>query len=628
MNRLLLFILILSVGNFLFAQSDLLTPKSITPEPCMEPFYHGVASGDPLQDKVIIWTRVTPISTDQEPVIVSWKVATDTAMTNIVQSGSLITTHERDYTVKIDVTNLAPDTWYYYEFYAFGQRSIQGRTRTTPSEMTFKDSLRYAVVSCANFEAGFFNVYASLAERKDFDAVLCLGDYYYEYETGGYSPNPQAGRVVDPMHEIVTLSDYRMRHSIYKLDPDLRRLHQLFPWFCIWDDHESANDSWLNGAENHTSDEGDWIERKNASKKAYFEWMPIRDNNEQGQYQIYRSISYGTLVDFLFLDTRLEGRSEQVSFGSSQLNSPTRTLMGVPQRDWLLNELSNSSATYKIVAQQVMIAPLTAFGIALNMDQWDGYPLERSMLLNHILYQGIQNFVVLTGDIHTSWASEIRVNSTNVGVEFVTPSVTSPGVEFAADIGAGAILAANSHIKWTNLDKKGYIIVDVNQNRIQSDWYFMSTIDEPNTSYSWAKSYYKNTNANQLHETNTVSFAREDIFGDVPQYCPRIVVEEPEEEPEEEPTNALENDQDVIVMGLYPNPVSTLLNIQFSNMTTGKIGMKVIDATGRIVWNESFICQKGSWIKQVNTTDFASGSYTLFIESEDNTVIRKRFIKQ
>src|SRR5690606_25994879 len=160
--------------------------------------------------------------------------------------------------------------------------------------------------------------------------------------------------------------------------------------------------------------------------------MPIRDNNEQGQYQIYRSISYGTLVDFLFLDTRLEGRSEQVSFGSSQLNSPTRTLMGIPQRDWLLNELSNSSATYKIVAQQVMIAPLTAFGIALNMDQWDGYPLERSMLLNHILYQGIQNFVVLTGDIHTSWASEIRVNSTNVGVEFVTPSVTSPGVEFAA----------------------------------------------------------------------------------------------------------------------------------------------------------------------------------------------------
>ena len=612
-----------------FSQSDLLEARSVVPELCMDPFYHGVASGDPLKDRVIIWTRVTPAGENQNPVVVSWKVATDTAMMNTVQSGSVITTHERDYTVKIDVTGLQPDTWYYYEFYAYGKRSIQGRTRTVPAENIMKDSLRFAVVSCANFEAGFFNVYASLVDRKDFDAVLCLGDYYYEYETGGYSPNPSAGRVVEPLHEIVTLEDYRMRHSIYRLDKDLRRLHQLFPWFCIWDDHESANDSWMGGAENHNSGEGDWVVRKEASKKAYFEWLPIRDNETAGQYEIYRSVSYGKLVDMILLDTRLTGRSEQVSWGSSQLNNSNRTMLGIPQRNWFLNKLSTSTGVYKLIAQQVMMAPLTAFGIPVNMDQWDGYPAERSQILNHVFTNGIQNFVVLTGDIHTSWAMEIPIGASKAGVEFVTPSVTSPGMDLGAGVGASVIMAANSHIKWVNLDRKGYMIVDVNQNRVQSDWYFVNTIDTADSTAAWAKSYYANNGTTQLQNTNTISFARQDVFSDIPAYCPRTVIDEEEEEEPIDPGLALEDvETDIIVIGLYPNPVSTLLNIHFSNLTTDEMNMEIIDETGRSVFNETFMCQQGSWIKQINTSSFAKGNYILLIHDEGNTTVRKKFVKQ
>jgi len=612
------FVFFLIALSSIFAQNGL--PKSIVPEPCMEPFYHGVASGDPLDDRVIIWTRVTSPDENQNPVIVNWKMATDTAMSDIIQSGSVITTHERDYTVKIDVTGLFPDTWYYYEFYAFGNRSIQGRTRTAPHEGANKDSLRFAVVSCANIEAGFFNVYGSLANRLDFDAVLCLGDYYYEYETGGYSPNPTAGRTVEPEHEILTLEDYRMRHSFYKLDPDLRRLHQLTPWFCIWDDHESANDSWIGGAENHNSGEGDWNIRKNASKQAYFEWLPIRDNEIQGQYEIYRTISYGQLADLIFLDTRLTGRNEQVSFGSSQLNSVNRTLLGQTQYLWLFNELNTSEASYKLLVQQVMMAPLTVFGVPVNMDQWDGYPAERTQILNHILSENIENVVVLTGDIHTSWAIEVPAGGQKAAVEFVTPSVTSPGLDLGSGVGESLILASNSHIKWVNLSEKGYMIIDINQNRIQSDWYFVNTIDVRDPSHYWAKSYYANSGTVQLFSTETVALPREDLLADIPLLCPRVVITE------ENPSAEIK-EHDIIVIGIYPNPVQSELNIHFANFQVGETKMQIIDRQGRMIMSESFICPQGSWIKQIDLSDLSAGQYTLIIHDE-KSVVKRHFVKQ
>lgn len=603
-------------------------PKQITPEQCMKPFYHGVASGDPLHDRVIIWTRVTPSSPNQQPVAVSWKMAKDTAMSVVVQSGSLITTAERDYTVKIDVTNLEPDTWYYYEFLSGGKRSIQGRTRTTPLPSVLKDSLRFAVVSCANLEAGFFNAYASLAERKDFDAVLCLGDYYYEYETGGYAPNPQTDRFFEPNNETITLEDYRMRHSIYRLDPDLRKLHQLFPWFCIWDDHEFANDAWTGGAENHSTSEGNWTTRKGVSKQAYFEWIPIRDNNAQGMFEIYRNVSYGKLADLILLDTRIKGRNQQVAVTSSQLNSASRTLLGTDQFDWLIRQLNNSQAKYKILAQQVMVAPLQVFGVAVNMDQWDGYPAERSRLLNHIVAENIKNVVVLTGDIHTSWAMNLPAINGNAGIEFVTPSITSPALEALEAIsyvGEAAIKAANSHIKWVDLTKHGYMIVDYNQNRVQSDWYFVNTINASETSYSWGASYYANQGISEIFPTSTVSLPRNDLFHTVPLPCPRPVIPVDEEEPEN--TASVDETDQIVVLGIYPNPAKSHLNVHFSNMVQDEVSMMVSDLSGKMLKEEQFMCKEGSWNYVLDTEMLSPGIYTLFIRVSGH-IIRRNFVKE
>ncbi len=612
--KILAYILLATASFGTFAQQT----RQVIPEACMQPFYHGVASGDPLHDKVIIWTRVTPQGQSQAPIIVSWKMATDTAMTNLVQSGSVITTVERDFTVKIDVSGLQPDTWYYYEFYAQGGRSIQGRTRTAPAPSQMKNDVRFAVVSCANLEAGFFNAYGSLAERMDFDAVLCLGDYIYEYETGGYSPNATSERYFEPVHEIVSLEDYRMRYSIYKLDPDLRRLHQLAPWFCIWDDHESANDSWTGGAENHNAGEGNWNARVSAAKQAYFEWLPIRDNVVEGLYEIYRTIPYGQLVDLIMLDTRLQGRDEQVTTTSSILNSPTRTMLGTVQHQWLLDQLTSSDANYKIIAQQVMMSPLEVFGIPVNMDQWDGYPVEREQLLNHIISESIDNFVVLTGDIHTAWAMEIPASSARAGLEFVTPSVTSPGLDLGNGVGSSLILASNPHIKWVDLQRKGYMIVNINDTKIQSDWYFVNTIDVRDPAYAWGKSYYANQGTNQLVSTSTVTTGRADLTSDLPQLCPRI----------EQPQSGLGiEESQIVVMGLYPNPVQSELNIQFSNYAAGNMEMQIVDAKGALVWKEAFVCQQGSWIKQVNIAQLAKGVYTLVI-SADAGVLKRNFTKE
>ncbi len=264
---------------------------SITPLDCVPPFYHNVASGDPLSDRVIIWTRVTPTDFTL-PVSVDYRVATDTGMVNVVAQGTVVTDAAVDFTVKVDATGLQPNTVYYYEFKAFGNFSPRGRTKTAPLEVTSTDSLRFAVVSCANLEAGFFNAYEVIAERNDVEAILMLGDYIYEYEEGGYAPNANVDRVFDPTHEILTLDDYRLRYSVYHMDQALQKLHQNFPWICVWDDHESANDSYEFGAENHNSGEGLWIQRKAAAQTAFFEWLPIRPK-AASNFEIFRKFKSG-----------------------------------------------------------------------------------------------------------------------------------------------------------------------------------------------------------------------------------------------------------------------------------------------------------------------------------------------
>lgn len=589
----------------------------------MAPFYHGVASGDPLHDRVILWTRITPDTNFTGIITVDWRIAIDTSMVTIINSGSTTTDANSDYTVKIDATGLNADTWYYYEFSALGKNSIRGRTRTTP--LGSGDSLRFAVVSCANYEAGFFNVYKVIKERNDIDAVIALGDYIYEYETGAYSPNPTAGRSWEPQNEIITLNDYRTRYSTYHLDEDLMRLHQQYPFIVVWDDHESANDAWMNGAENHTpGNEGNWSDRKSYAKQAYFEWLPIRVTGISDPYQIYRNISFGSLLELVMLDTRLHGRDEQAGTSGSTVTNSNRQLLGTDQFNWLGNRLSNSSSQWKILAQQVMMAPLSIFGFAVNGDQWDGYPAERTRVFDYILQNNIANVVVLTGDIHSSWANDLPANSYNpntgsgsAGVEFVTPSVTSPGL----DIGAGASLIqfSNNHVKYVDLSLHGFVLLDVNQTRVQSDWYYVNTIDFSSGGYSYGTSYKVNQSQRYLSTTTGSSQPRAGLTSIVqaPE-CPRISA----------PNNIQNNTDHVVIVGVYPNPSihELFLQLYLSNGETVKTS--IIDLSGKTVQTNNFSVHANNVVVlKMDINSLNPGLYLLKVECNDEQHVIK-FIVQ
>ncbi|MDK8463646.1 alkaline phosphatase D family protein [Marinobacter sp. SS13-12] len=471
-------------------------------------FNHGVASGDPLSDRVILWTRVTPTESlprDVDTVPVRVAVARDREMREKVGEFSSATGPEQDFCVKMDVTGLQSDTWYYYQFAVGQQVSMVGRTRTFPAADMPGERARFAVVSCSNYAFGLFSVYKAVSEQSDLDFILHLGDYIYEYGPGEYGSFP--GRDPLPPHEILTLSDYRQRHAQYKTDTNLQAVHQQFPMICVWDDHESANDSYRSGAENHDeATEGAWTERRASAVQAYFEWLPIREvGTEKGR--IWRQFEFGGLIDLFMLDTRLEGRDLQASSPSDPARfDEERRIMSDAQMNWLVGGLSSSRASWRMIGQQVMFAELnivrtldaagtlgmedlTTFNgqlLALNVDQWDGYVADREVILQSLAEESIDNTVFFTGDIHTSWANEVYADSGNLlenatvgplAAEFVTPSVTSPGFpEEFADIAAEAVKVANPHMKYVELKSPGFILVDVTTERTQAEFLYVRSI--------------------------------------------------------------------------------------------------------------------------------------------------------
>ncbi len=362
-------------------------------EPAKRPFAHGVASGDPLPDAVILWTRVK--GEGDSAVEVKWEVAEDAGFQRLAASGTFTTNQERDFTVKVDAKGLAPGRTYYYRFSALGASSPVGRTRTAPQGST--ERLRFAVVSCASLAHGFFHGYREIAKQADLDCVIHLGDYIYEYATGDYGDV----RTYEPANEIVSLSDYRTRHAQYKRDPNLQEAHRQHPFITIWDDHEIANDGYKDGAQNHTeSVEGAWVDRKAGAKRAYREWMPIR---EEADGHVYRKLAFGDLADLVMLDTRHWGRTKQAggAVGAVPDPDPSRTLLGDDQAAWMEDTLKKSTAKWKLVGQQVMLGNLIlAPGQIANLDQWHGYPESRTRLLSFLKDSAIANVVVLTGDIH------------------------------------------------------------------------------------------------------------------------------------------------------------------------------------------------------------------------------------
>lgn len=550
--------------------------------PCADlyPFYHGVASGDPLSDRVVIWTRVSPEEAIGD-IEVNWRMALDTGMTQLVAEGVAVAEIARDLTVKVDVEGLEPNTFYYYDFQALDHFSLRGRTKTLASGSL--DRVRMAVAACSNYEYGYFNGYKYLAERNDIDVVVHLGDYIYEYATGGYSANID-GREHEPTTETLTLEDYRIRHSHYKLDPDLRAAHQQFPWITVWDDHESANDSWFNGAQNHNAGEGEWVDRKAASKRAYYEWLPVRGNPED---PLYRRFQFGDLVRLMMLDTRLEGRDEQVDATSSAVSDPARTLLGGDQKNWLEAEFIGSSATWNIIGQQVMVAPLTLFGAVLNPDQWDGYQADRNWLYNRIQLSSLGRTVVLTGDIHTAWANELPLSFYNAGqqvgsagVEFVCTSITSPGLPF---IPAAAVQVFNPHVRYVDLSNHGFIIVEATPDYVQSDYIYMNTLNSPGGGFTVGASYRTNHGSPFVFNSGG-PLAPLDFDAPRAPDCPYTAFDPNEEEP----TFIISNNRALSVTGVYPNPFRKTLQVQLGLATANQLEVRLLDPKGSILYSENF----------------------------------------
>ena len=482
-------------------------------------FTHGVASGDPLADRVILWTRVLPGSGAAERLDVAWEIATDEAFQQIISSGATTTDSDTDYTVKVDAAGLTPASQYFYRFSSQGVYSVTGRTRTLPEAGV--ESLRLAVLSCSNYPQGYFNVYKEVANRPC-DAVLHLGDYIYEYAQGGYA-NPlmlELGRNVQPENEIVSIEDYRMRYGLYRTDEDLQAAHQNHPFICVWDDHEITNNTWQTGAENHNEGEGAFDARRRAAIQAYHEWLPIRGQGTLEEGIIYRSFEFGDLATLIMLDTRLVGRDQQLSHEMnidtlrSRLADKQRSIMGATQEDWLASELQRSAQAgkpWQIVGQQLLMGKLFPpqvsdeeldptqreailggrygmlrtrgrQGLPLNLDAWDGYPENRSRTLQ-AFREHANNVVVLAGDTHSSWAFDLHADDNQiVAVEFGTPSVTSPGFENFLALPEGrleeATLQASPELKYMKANGRGWVELDVQRDKVRATWHFVSTITD------------------------------------------------------------------------------------------------------------------------------------------------------
>lgn len=495
-------------------------------------FEHGVASGDPLARKVVLWTRVSSERGGNVPVL--WEMALDAQFRRPVRFGIAMTGSAQDHTVKVDVGGLRPDTVYYYRFMVGRAVSPVGRTRTLPLGSVAK--VKLAVFTCSNFPAGYFHAYREAAKRDDLHAAVHLGDYIYEYGRGQYASGDAAalGREVEPAHECLTLADYRQRYAQYRGDANLQAVHAALPFIHVWDDHEIANDTWKEGAENHDpATEGEFIQRRAAALQAFHEWLPIRAPDPRRPQQISRSFVFGDLLALHMLDTRVIARDRQLEyanyFGSdgtfdsvrfaADLADPSRQLLGGEQLLWLQQQLAASNATWQVLGQQVLIgrmnipAPLVLGQISFsnyvalltkaqtkpgeltaserailaqpaipyNLDAWDGYAMARETLF--AMSRALdKNLVVLAGDTHNAWASDLQDYLGNkVGVEFAVASVSSPGLEEYFPSENPAVVAAGLEtligpLVYANTGDRGYMVVTATRSECRCDWHYVSTV--------------------------------------------------------------------------------------------------------------------------------------------------------
>jgi alkaline phosphatase D len=458
------------------------------------PYSLGVASGDPLPDGVVLWTRLAPDPLNgggmpARDVPVQWEVATDRDFSNIVRSGTEFARYDLAHSVHVEVDGLKPGHLYYYRFRAGKELSPVGRTKTAPKWGAALESFTFAFASCQQYEHGYYTAYRHMA-REELDLVIHLGDYIYEY-----GPDEYVSKTGNVRHhnspEITTLEDYRNRHAQYRSDKDLQAAHAAFPWVVTWDDHEVEN-NYADHIPEKGQDPAAFIRRRVAAYQAYYEHMPLRHSSFPNgpDMHLYRRLTFGDLVQFHVLDTR-QYRDDQANGDgfkepSEESLDPNRTLLGREQEKWLFDGLRRSQARWNVLAQQIFFAELDIQpgpGKKLNMDAWDGYAASRNRLLKLFAEGTVSNPIVITGDVHASWANDLKADfddpdSPVVGAEFVGTSITSGGNGSDVRSETAALLKENPHIRFFN-DYRGYVRCTLTPDRWQADYRVVPYVNRP-----------------------------------------------------------------------------------------------------------------------------------------------------
>jgi alkaline phosphatase D len=510
------------------------TQSETNESPDLAVFGHGVASGDPDASSVVIWTRITTLAPEAD---VTWSVYDDPELESLVATGAAKATDETDYTLKVVVDALQPGQTYYYRFEAEGARSRVGRTQTLPVGAV--DQLGIALVSCSNYPFGFFNGYDAIARDPEIDFVLHTGDYIYEYggpDGWGEETASVIGRPHDPPHEIITLADYRRRHAQYKSDSGSREMHAAHPLICCWDDHESANNPWTDGAQNHQPEtEGSWAERRAASVQAYYEWMPIREPMPgRTRVQFWRSYVFGDLATLITLETRHTARGKQVDYAEWAPKLDTeedyavfrRDVLGDPDRHMIspteledisiaLSESVAKGQPWRVIGNQipmarmpvpdvvglgVLPAPLETsleahkrlawlgeHGLPFYTDTWDGYPAAREVFYDLCKANKATDLLVLTGDSHSFWANTLHdKNGESMGVELGTAGITSPGDFVDSGFDAETAKALDQvfsdqlpEVTWTDNFHQGYVRVVLYPDSAKANYIAVNTVLSP-----------------------------------------------------------------------------------------------------------------------------------------------------
>lgn len=494
-------------------------------------FLHGVASGDPDNTSVVIWTRV---SNTLGPTDVAWRVATDDSFSHLIAGGKYRADAHHDHTVKVVVGGLAPGQKYFYQFDVDGILSPTGQTRTLPTGHV--NRLVLAIATCSNFPFGYFNAYEAIANDPGIDLVVHLGDYIYEYGPDGYGgeTGKRIGRSHEPPHEALNLADYRRRHAQYKTDECSKAMHARHPMIVIWDDHESANNPWMGGAENHQEDEGDWGTRRAESLQAFYEWLPVRDPHDAGtRAEYWRHYKFGDLASLITLESRHTGRSKQVDIDDylDAINSKADaqefidTVIGVPNRNLLSGKMEqflaaefaesvHTNRRWRIIGNQTVmgkrIAPnldepfFAALGsklgdaatnlldtlkklgdlkLPLDLDSWNGYPAARERFYQISRNAGVRDLLVLAGDSHSYWQNELYdAAGESMGVELGTTGITSP--RSLLDLGQEGLrhfdelnAAENREVVWAEGRYRGFIRLELDHDRAHVDFVTVTNIE-------------------------------------------------------------------------------------------------------------------------------------------------------